>query len=124
MPQARYQIDCWDISSDCSRSGKRGNRPLLFLHIYICSAECEGMGISRQSFCLVSTGALFTFGRLMAAEEVSDPNNAKEQIWNWHVQNTDIVQGYPAFSAKYSGPNSLASGGQIRETVSVDFFAG
>ncbi len=44
--------------------------------------------------------------------------------WNWHVQNTDIVQGDPGFSANYSGPNSLQSGGETRETVSLDLFAG
>ena len=48
----------------------------------------------------------------------------QEQTWNWHVQNTDIVQGYPAFGAKYSGPNSLPNDGQIRETVSLDLMAG
>ena len=46
------------------------------------------------------------------------------QNWNWHVQNTDIVQGYPGFPAKYSGPNSLPNGGQTRETVSLDLLAG
>jgi len=46
------------------------------------------------------------------------------QNWNWHVQNTDIVQGYPGFSAKYSGPNSLPDGGETRETVSLDLMAG
>ena len=30
---------------------------------------------------------------------------AGNQGWNWHVQNTDNVQGYPGFPAKYSGPN-------------------
>src|SRR5262249_3036295 len=50
--------------------------------------------------------------------------DGQEQWWNWHVQNTVIVQGYPAFSAKYSGPNSLPDGGQIRETVSLDLIAG
>ena len=44
--------------------------------------------------------------------------------WNLHVQNTDTVQGYPAFHAKYSGANSLPSGGQIRQTVAVDLLAG
>ena len=47
-----------------------------------------------------------------------------QQDWNWHVQNTDIVQGDPGFSAKYSGPNSLDSRGEIRETVSLDLLAG
>jgi high affinity Mn2+ porin len=50
--------------------------------------------------------------------------NVEEQKWNWHIQNTDIVQGDPGFPAKYSGPNSLGSGGEIRETVSLDLFAG
>ncbi len=52
------------------------------------------------------------------------PNPAHEQNWNWHVQNTDIVQGDPGFPATYSGPNSLASGGEIKETVSLDLFFG
>jgi len=44
--------------------------------------------------------------------------------WNFHVQNTDIVQGYPGFSSKYSGPNSLPAGGETRESVSLDVMAG
>ena len=60
-------------------------------------------------------------GIVAAPEKSSD---VEEQLWNWHVQNTDIVQGYPGFSAKYSGPNSLPLGGQTRETVSLDLTAG
>jgi high affinity Mn2+ porin len=52
------------------------------------------------------------------------PEEAREQFWNWHVQNTDIVQGDPGFPAQYSGPNSLDSQGEIRETVSLDLLAG
>jgi high affinity Mn2+ porin len=48
----------------------------------------------------------------------------EEQTWNWHVQNTDIIQADPSFPAKYSGPNSLDSKGEIRETVSLDLFLG
>ena len=47
-----------------------------------------------------------------------------DQNWNFHLQNTEVVQGYPALSAKYSGPNSLPRGGQTRETVSLDVMAG
>lgn len=47
-----------------------------------------------------------------------------EQTWNFHVQNTDILQGYPPFSAKYSGPNSLPTFGEGRETLSLDLMAG
>ena len=52
------------------------------------------------------------------------PVEGAEQNWNWHVQNTIIVQGYPGFSAAYFGPNSLPNGGQVRETISLDLFAG
>lgn len=55
---------------------------------------------------------------------VKTPEQTPEQFWNWHFQNTDIIQGDPAFPAKYSGPNSLDSKGEIRETVSLDLFAG
>ncbi len=47
-----------------------------------------------------------------------------ERFWDWHLQNTDIVQGYPAIPAKYSGPNSLPQGGETRETISLDLFFG
>jgi hypothetical protein len=48
----------------------------------------------------------------------------ESENWNFHIQNTDTVQDYPAFHAKYSGANSLPSGGQIRQTVAVDLLAG
>ena len=46
------------------------------------------------------------------------------QTSNWHVQNTDIVQGDPRFPAKYSGPNSLNREGEVQETVTLELFAG
>lgn len=52
------------------------------------------------------------------------PTATQEQKWNFHAQNTVIVQGYPGFSAQYSGPNSLPPGGQTRETISLDLMAG
>lgn len=45
-------------------------------------------------------------------------------IWNFHVQSTAIVQGDAGFSAKYSGPKSLSSSPQVKETVSVDLYSG
>ena len=61
---------------------------------------------------------------LPAMAEDSTNSPAAKPNWNFHVQNTDIVQGYPAFSSKYSGPNSLPAGGEARESVSVDLMAG
>lgn len=59
-----------------------------------------------------------------AAETAPGTVPDTEQPWNWHIQNTDIVQGYPGFDARYSGPFSLPTGGQTRESVSLDIFAG
>ena len=55
-----------------------------------------------------------------AAEEVPE----EVQTWNWHMQATATLQGYPPFAAKYSGPNSLPPGGQVQETLSMDLYAG
>jgi high affinity Mn2+ porin len=46
------------------------------------------------------------------------------QTWNWHMQNTATLQGYPPFVASYSGPNSLPTGGEIHETLSMDLYGG
>jgi high affinity Mn2+ porin len=51
------------------------------------------------------------------------PASTQQQNWNWHIQNTDIVQGDPSFPAKYAGQNSLADG-EVKETVSLDLFLG
>lgn len=59
-----------------------------------------------------------------AAAPTEKPGMTPEQNWNFHAQNTDIVQGYPAFHSQYSGPNSLPAGGETRETVSLDLMAG
>ncbi len=52
------------------------------------------------------------------------PDPGPAPAWNWHVQNTDIVQGSLGFPADYSGPNSLDRNGEIRETFSLDLFLG
>ena len=60
----------------------------------------------------------------LAAPAIEKSAAESAQNWNWHVQNTVVVQGYPGFAAKYSGPNSLPRGGETRETVSLDLTAG
>ena len=67
--------------------------------------------------------SILTCAGLLHAETNFPPASAEEQLWNWHLQNTAIVQGDPGFPAKYSGPNSLLSGGEIRETISLDLIA-
>jgi high affinity Mn2+ porin len=70
-----------------------------------------------------ATAADFSTNSL-AVPAVEPAGTNAPQNWNVHVQNTDTVQGYPGFSSKYSGPNSLPAGGQARETVSADLMAG
>src|ERR1035441_9100669 len=81
---------------------------------------CATAGCSAATLVLatdVSTNALDSVGAKTSAETPA-------QTWNWHVQNTDIVQYHPGFPASYSGPNSLSSADEVRETVSLDLYAG
>ncbi len=58
----------------------------------------------------------------MRAQDV--PPTDSVQNWNWHIQSTVIAQGYPGFSAQYTGANSLTPGAQIKDTVSFDAMGG
>ena len=84
------------------------------------------MPIFKWPNFIVTHLGLFLARVVVAADETDGTNSVapEAQAWNWHVQNTVIVQGYPAFPADYSGPNSLHSGGQVRESVSLDLLAG
>jgi high affinity Mn2+ porin len=75
---------------------------------------------------IASFALYFWSASALGAVDSMDTNlpAASPQNWNWHIQNTDIVQGYPGFSSKYSGPNSLPNGGETRETISLDLMAG
>jgi high affinity Mn2+ porin len=60
------------------------------------------------------------------ADDNTNPPEAAVQMqtWNFHMQATTTVQGYPPFYARYSGANSLPPGGQVQETVSLDLYSG
>src|ERR1035438_4727633 len=58
----------------------------------------------------------------LRATDITPSTEAAEPAWNWHAQNTDIVQYHPGFPASYSGPNSLSSASDVRETVSLDLY--
>ena len=76
-----------------------------------------------KNHTVITASVLFATNLLARADDATN-STAGEQDWNFHVQNTDIVQGYPEFPASYSGPNSLPNGGETRETVSLDLMAG
>lgn len=100
------------------------------------SARCFGMaGTATALACSaniltaanVSTNSISIVPATSATSPPLEKSpESQEQNWNWHIQNTDIVQGYPAFPAKYTNPgfNSLPPGGETRETVSMDLMAG
>jgi high affinity Mn2+ porin len=82
----------------------------------------------RQRLYLLIT-FLFAFVSPLKADEtgsnsVAVTNEVKDQRWNFHAQNTDIVQYHPGFHADYSGLNSLDKHEETKETVSVDLMAG
>jgi high affinity Mn2+ porin len=82
---------------------------------------------NSPSFHSLLFGVALTAGAMTIRADDSaanTPQNVEEQNWNWHVQNTDIIQGDPPFPAKYSGPNSLNNSGEVRESVSLDLFVG
>src|SRR5215471_16767494 len=83
--------------------------------------------MNRKSPALMIVAVVTLWGGSVAgAEDVSTKptQENEEQSWNVHVQNTFIVQGHPGFEADYSGPNSLHSAVEVRETLSLDLYAG
>jgi len=63
----------------------------------------------------------FLYGQM---DTTTKGRSSQNNRWNLHVQNTEIVQGDPGFTAKYSAPNSLNRKGETQETATLDIFAG
>jgi len=52
------------------------------------------------------------------------PRQEIQQSWNFHAQNTDIIQSHPGITSPYSGPNSLSSASEVKETASLEVIFG
>jgi high affinity Mn2+ porin len=81
----------------------------------------------NRRFLIISAIAspfLFLVSRACGDDAAASTESTQPQSWNFHAQTTETVQGFPAFSAQYFGPNSLSSGGEVRETASLDMFGG
>jgi high affinity Mn2+ porin len=52
----------------------------------------------------------------------TDPTDPESGRWEIHGQSTFLPQGYPAFHAPYSGPNSLTPASQLQETWSNSLY--
>src|SRR5438270_792585 len=61
-----------------------------------------------------------------ASEEKREPaaQPFKGEDFSLHFQATATPQGYPAFHAAYSGPNSLPRSGEVRTSYSSTLFLG
>lgn len=57
-------------------------------------------------------------------QKVIGNHNTDNEDWSVHAQVTEILQGYPSFSAPYSGDNSLAPAEQWKNTTTSTLFLG
>jgi high affinity Mn2+ porin len=99
-----------------------------------CAAtlDADAQEFSPPGISTTNSSVLFARGAVLAAPvfssglgQTNGPGSGSNgQNWNWHFQNTTIVQGDFGFPAKYSGPASLDSKGEVQETVTADLFAG
>jgi high affinity Mn2+ porin len=83
----------------------------------------------RLPLAMVPACVAFTLAAAVDESPITTTNstdiaNTQEQNWNWHVQNTTIVQYHPGFPSRYSGPNSLSSANDVKETISLDLLVG
>jgi high affinity Mn2+ porin len=57
-------------------------------------------------------------------QPAGDPQAPAAEDWAVHGQTTFVAQYHPAFSARFSGPNSLTPKNQARETYDLTLYAG
>jgi len=89
-------------------------RTIIFLSVFIFIGLA---GNSRVSPVKDTVGTI-------SAEKAQPLDSTKEQKWNFHIQNTFIVQGHPDFHAKYSSPNSLDTNQEIQKTFTINLYGG
>ncbi len=65
---------------------------------------------------------LFTIFSLSFIKFASAQDTVKQEPYNFHFQETTITQYKPAFSAPYSGKNSLSTSTETQSTITSTFF--
>lgn len=74
---------------------------------------------------LVKLGLNYQFGdSLWSPQASASPRLPESDDWNVHAQTTVLPQGYPSFSAPYTGPNSLPGRSQVQTTWTATAFLG
>lgn len=108
---------------------------LLALFLFAVEGAAQQSSVSADAYqgasSALQSAAPTTVALAIAPEPVAPPageaateSTTLPERWSWHGQSTFILQGYPGLQAKYSGPNSLPTAGQARETVSADWYGG
>lgn len=112
-------------------SNTHHRRPIAFTFRTFIRVAGIAIWMAAAPIAVASTSAINAPGELVPSGSVTSAapahgfcNSTQQQDWSVHAQNTDIVQGYPGFSAAYSGPNSLPKGGETRETTAVSLYLG
>ena len=81
--------------------------------------------MSASAALIIATSASGALAEELSSSATNGvPAGAVPDLWNWHVQNTDMLQGHPSFRSPYSGPQSLLGRQQINQTESLDLFFG
>jgi len=73
---------------------------------------------------LVKLGLNYQFGDSLWSPATPTTKLPETTDWNVHAQMTYLPQGYPSFSAPYTGPNSLPGRGQVQATWTTTAFLG
>ena len=68
--------------------------------------------------------ALLTFSVLVSLHVIAQTDTAKQDRFNLHFQTTYIYQYKPAFSADYSGPNSLKTDEERQNSITGTLYLG
>lgn len=93
-----------------------------------CAAQTSSTPVAPEPVVLAATSLPSALAEPEpTALRVSPEPNEKvsedqRQRWSLHGQSTLVVQGYPGLQARYTGPNSLPTDGEARETLSMDFY--
>jgi len=100
-----------------------------FSNQYFTNAQSNIFYVSR----IHNENNVFRFGvnKLLGDENIAKKTRyygpdeeSEEKLYSFHILETNVVQGYPKFYAKYSGTNSFPPSGEVRNGSTTDLFAG
>ncbi len=69
-------------------------------------------------------GGVYLLAQTAGSITVTAEQEPEPAAWNWHAQATGVWEGHTRFTSPYSGPRSLQSVNEGRETLSLDLTGG